>query len=133
MSGLKSKVLGSDTPINGEIRSDSAPPTQSKFGRVTDTPTELKGLGTQGDIDAWKDEDFDDEKPMASSFRSRQKSAPNPKGASLGMKLPVKNKMSVVEKVLEEEEQRKSLEAAWPGMEDWDDDANNDDGWGFDD
>lgn len=140
MTGLKNKVLGSDsTPINGEIRPDSAPPSQSRFvakSSLLDTSSGLKGLGSQDDVDPWKDEDFDDQnlKP-SSSFRSRQKSAPNPHVASLGMKLPVKSKMSVVEKVVEEE-QRKSLEdsmGAWPGMEDWEDDAKDDDGWGFDD
>jgi hypothetical protein len=135
MSGLKSKVLGSDG-VNGDIRPDSAPPTQTRFMKPLETPSELRGLGSQGDVDPWKDEEFDDDswnKP-----RGRQHSAPTPQVSNLGMKLAVKNKKSVAQQVVEEE-QRKSVEddgdgdtGTWPGLEDWDDDAK-DDGWGFDD
>jgi hypothetical protein len=132
MAGLKSKVLGSDT-VNGEpARSESAPPSQTQATKPVETPSELKGLGSQGNVDAWKDEDDD---PW-SNPSTRQRSAPTPHVQSLGMKLPAKNKNSVVEQVLEEE-QRKSVEkdddvGAWPELDDWDDDPK-DDGWGFDD
>jgi hypothetical protein len=134
MSGLKSKVLGSDIMgINGDGRPDSAPPSQSRFGKTTDTPDELRGLGSQGDVDPWKDEQFDDDWTSKPKPHARQKSAPvmQPRG---GMKLPTKAKKSVVEQVVEEE-QRKSVDedasGAW-GLEDWNDDPK-DDGWGFDD
>jgi hypothetical protein len=117
MSSLKKQVLG-----NGEGRPDSAPPNQTRF-----VPVEMKGLGTMGDVDAWKDEELE------WGSRVRQKSAPEPSVQSLGMKLPVKNKKSLVEKVVEEEE-RKSVEVdEWPGLEEWGDDDEKDDGWGFDD
>ena len=122
ISGLKSKVLG-----EGEIRPDSAPPSQSRF----DTPSGLRGLGTQGDVDAWTDKEFDNTR--TNNGRSRQRTAPTPQVAKLGMKLPVKGKKSVAEMVVEEEK-RKSLEETgdWPGMEDWEDESKED-GWGFDD
>jgi hypothetical protein len=128
ISGLKKGVLGSESS-NGDIRPDSAPPILPTHRR--ETPVALKGLGSNGDVDAWKDDVFDDHwgKP-----RGRQQSAP----VSLGMKLPSKNKKSIVEKVVEEEE-RKSVDAeedgagAWPGLDDWEDDGGEVDGWGFDD
>lgn len=121
ISGLKSKVLG-----EGEIRPDSAPPSQTQF----DTPSQLRGLGTQKDVDSWKYEEFDD---LRTNNGSKQRSAPIPQVAKQGMKLPVKSKASVADMVVEEEK-TKSLEdtGEWPGMEDWEDDSK-DDGWGFDD
>src|SRR5579871_369918 len=100
MSGLKSKVLGAD--INGELRPDSAPPTQTRFPRSTDTPEELRGLGSQGDVEPWKDEQFDDDWTSAApKARSRQKSAPASQGQRAGgMRLPAKSKKSVVEQVV---------------------------------
>lgn len=140
MSGLKSKVLGSDIgSVNGDMRPDSAPPTQTRFPIATETPDELRGLGSQGDVDPWKDEQFDDDwsgsGSTAKPSRSRQKSAPASQQRAGGMKLAVKAKKSVVEQVVEEE-QRKSVEeepdaGAW-GLDDWDDDSKED-GWGFDD
>jgi hypothetical protein len=129
MTGLKKSVLGSEI-TNGVERPDSAPPTQTRF---RDTPAELKGLGSQGDVDAWKDEEFDEDmwtKPTVTP-RTRQKSAPASQTG--GMKLVAKSKKSIIEKVVEEEA-KKSVEeeAAWPGLDDWEDDSK-DDGWGFDD
>ena len=122
ISGLKSRVLG-----EGEIRPDSAPASQTQF----DTPSGLRGLGAQGDVDAWKAQGFDDTR--TNNGRSRQRSAVTPQVPKPGMKLPVKSKKSVAEMVVEEEK-RKSFEDTeeWPGMEDWEDDSK-DDGWGFDD
>ena len=122
ISGIKSKVLG-----DGEIRPDSAPSGQSR----SVTLSGLKGLGTQGDIDAWKDEEFDN--TPTNNGKSRQRTALSPQVTKLGMKLPVKSKKNVAEMVVEEEK-KKSLEETrdWPGMEDWQDDSK-DDGWGFDD
>ena len=144
VTGLTKKVLGSEiseTSVNGNgvngngvngngvNRPESAPPTQSKFV-IHPIEPELKGLGTGGDVDAWKDEEFDDDwKPS----RQRQKSAPVTEGR--GMKLgSLRKEKSVVEKVVEEEE-RKSLEEAgnaWGLNDDWDE-GNGEDGWGFDD
>jgi hypothetical protein len=139
ISGLKKQVLGSESS-NGDVRPDSAPPTQSHFQRPLETPRELKGLGSDGDVDAWKDEVFDDFMDSRPQIRARQQSAPTPKVKSLGMKLPAKSKKSVVEQVVEEEA-RKSVDVeddvgAWPGLEDWDDEVNGEDAeaaWGFDD
>src|SRR5271170_308551 len=72
-SGLKKQVLGSDV-INGEIRPDSAPPSQTRFNKPLDTPNELRGLGSQGDIEPWKDEEFDEDE--STRPHARQKSAP---------------------------------------------------------
>ena len=139
MSGLTKKVLGSEisSSTNGTSgmvvnRPDSAPPTQTKFAIHSIEP-ELKGLGTKGDVDAWKDEVFDDEDWKPS--RQRQKSAPATEGR--GMKLGgMKKEKSIIDKVVEEEEQRKSLEEAgnaWGLDDNWDDEGNGEDGWGFDD
>jgi SCY1-like protein 1 len=127
ISGLKKQVLGAE--LNGDGRPESAPPSQSRF--KLETPNELRGLGSEGDVDAWNDEVFDEE---GTKSWVRQKSAPESQGQRVGMKLPVKSKKSVVEQVVEEEE-RKSMDdaGAWPGLEDWEDDSKEDDGWGFDD
>jgi len=137
MTGLTKKVLESEISSStngngaGNNRPDSAPPTQSKFA-ISPIEPELKGLGTRGDVDAWKDEEFDEDewKPA----RQRQKSAPAAEGR--GMKLGgIKKEKSIVEKVVEEEE-RKSLEEAgnaWGLNDDWGDEGNGEDGWGFDD
>jgi hypothetical protein len=89
---------------------------------------ELRGLGTAGDVDAWKDEEFDDY--PATGGRTRQRSAP----AQVGMKLGGGGKKgSVVEKVVEEERKRSLEEGggeAW--ADDWDVD-DKEDGWGLDD
>jgi hypothetical protein len=128
LTGLTKKVLGE----NGDARPESAPPTQSRFAKTktADTPVELRGLGTAGDVDAWKDEEFDDSPGVG---RTRQWSAPAVSGRAVGMKLGGGGKKgSVVEKVVEEE-RKKSLEeggAAWG--DDWDVDEKED-GWGFDD
>jgi hypothetical protein len=131
MTGLKKSVLGSEI-TNGVERPDSAPPTQTRF---RDTPQELKGLGSQGDVDAWKDEEFDEDMwgkptPAPTTSRTRQKSAPASQG--VGMKLPVRSKKSIIEQVVEEERKGSVDEAVWPGLDDWEDDSK-DDGWGFDD
>jgi len=135
VTGLTKKVLGSEissTSVNGNgvNRPESAPPTQSKFA-IHPIEPELKGLGTAGDVDAWKDEEFDDDDWKPS--RQRQKSAPVTEGR--GMKLGgLRKEKSIVEKVVEEEE-RKSLEEAgnaWGLNDDWDE-GNGEDGWGFDD
>src|SRR5271170_6802789 len=91
-SGLKKQVLGSDV-VNGDIRPDSAPPTQTRFSQKTlETPNELRGLGSQGDVDPWKDEEFDEDE--WSRPHARQKSAPAPRTWGLGMKLPFTKKKS---------------------------------------
>lgn len=121
MSGLKAKVLGPE--INNEPRSESAPPTQRRLPDLG-----FKGLGTEGDVDAWKDEESDEE-TWTKPIRTRQHNIP----VSQGMKLPVKHKKSVVEQVVEEEVSKSADDtSAWPELEDWDDDTK-DDGWGFDD
>ena len=129
ISGLKSKVLGAD----GEIRPDSAPPTQSRFATMSET----RRLGSQSDVDAWNDEEVQDT-PIAQKG-GKQRNGPSTQNPKSGMKLPVakNSKKTVVEMVLEEEK-RKSLSeentGPWPGMEDWEDDSkDDDDGWGFDD
>ena len=137
MSGLKTKVLGSDiVSTNGDTRPDSAPPIQTRFPGTTETPDELRGLGSQGDVDPWKDEQFDGDEWSNPKLHPRQKSAPTMQKQRNGggMKLPAKTKTkSVVDQVVEEE-QRKSVDegaGAW-GLDDWEDDSK-DDGWGFDD
>ena len=143
-SGLKKQVLGSDVVNGAEIRPDSAPPSQTRFNKpLADTPSELRGLGSQGDVDPWKDEEFDEDDGDAwGKLHGRQKSAPTMKTGGLsggGMKLPVSGskKKSVVEQVVEEEEKKVEEDGAgaWPGLDDWDDEEGKDaeDGWGFDD
>jgi hypothetical protein len=133
MSGLKKQIMGSESS-NGDMRPDSAPPAQTRFPR--ETPTGLRGLGSEGDVDPWAGEIDEGWKP-----RVRQQSAPV--GGS-GMKLAVRNKVSVVEKVVEEEEGKRESgegdmgdmdDGTWPGLEDWDDDndVQDENGWGFDD
>jgi hypothetical protein len=100
LTGLKSKLLVPDlhVPTNGAAKS---------------TPAGLKGLGSQGDVNPWHEEE--------------ENGAPargNPVG---GMKLSAKGK-SVVEKVVLEEEE----ESNWPALEEWGDEEEKD-GWGFDD
>jgi hypothetical protein len=132
MSGLKKQVLGNEPVPNG-IRSESAPP-RAQFGKQPDTPSELKGLGSEGDVNAWRDEEFDDDVWNKKPQRPKQT-------GNAGMKLHVKSKNRIAEKVVEEENS-KAIEdeegdnvtdvGAW-GLEDWDDDAAQDDNWGFDD
>ena len=122
---------------NGDVRPESAPPTQSRFNKVvasTDTPAALKGLGATGDVDTWRDEEFDED--PTTTRPTRQWSAPVSSVGKVSMKLggsAAGRKASVVDKVVEEEE-RKSVDAgataAWE--DDWDVD-DQEDAWGFDD
>jgi hypothetical protein len=128
MSGLKKQVLGND--VNGN-RPESAS-TQPPVAKPLETPSELKGLGSVGDLETWREEEFDD-----SRWNTSQSQRPK-QNQNSGMKLHVKNKKSVVEKVVEEEkskapeaEEEDSVESGAWGFDEWDDDGN--DGWGFDD
>jgi len=137
ITGLTKKVLA--VAENGDVRPESAPPTQSRFNKFDtskDTPTALKGLGATGDVDAWKDEEFDDE--PTTTHKSGQRSAPVSTMGKRSMKLggsAAGKKASVVDKVIEEEK-RKSVDdgaetaAGWG--DDWDVD-DKEDAWGFDD
>jgi len=137
ITGLTKKVLA--VAENGDARPGSAPPTQSRFNKVDtskDTPTAFKGLGTTGDVDAWKDEEFDDE--PTTTHKSSQWRAPVSSAGKRAMKLggsAAGKKASVVDKVIEEEK-RKSVDegvgAAASWGDDWDVD-DKEDAWGFDD
>jgi hypothetical protein len=131
ITGLTKKVLGTE---NGDVRPESAPPTQSRFNvNKADTSAALRG--TVGDVDGWKDEEVDDDLTKAGG--TRQWSSPASSVGKVGMKLGggvAGNKASVVEKVVEEE-RKNSLDdsgaaAAWG--DDWEED-DKEDGWGFDD
>ena len=119
MASLKKQVLG-----NGDIapRADSAPPVQTR----SVPPPGLKGLGSEEDVDSWV------EASAGSYERTRQKSAPESM-RNTGMKLQSQKK-SLVEDIVEAD-QRKSIEdetSGWPEMEDWGNEDDKDDGWGFD-
>jgi len=158
MSGIKSRVIGiGETGPAPVTRPDSAPATTTV---TRETPVELRGLGSKGDLD----EEFDDDdtwvngrlKSEPTFARGKTTSTTSNSGmnsggfgavgngrgiasAAGGMKLggSANKKKSVAEQVVEEEELRKSMDdgaAAWGALDDWSEDEQlEDDGWGFDD
>ena len=171
MSGIKAHVIGvSDTRSGSTLtRPDSAPPATTTVAR--ETPVELRGLGSKGDLDeefddddAWVNGRLKSESALArgnsntTTSHTRMNSGGfgstggNARGngaagsglkgggSTGGMKLGgvKEKKKSVADQVVEEEEFRQSIDDgadAWGALDDWNDEDNADeeDGWGFDD